>query len=136
MKETEKNGDSRAIALFLADRAAYNKAEDVVLLDVRKHADFADFFVICHAKSTRHVASIAEELEAEAAKQGVRARNIEGMQEARWVLMDFGDVIVNIFYEPLRSFYDLEGLWSRSPKTSIASYVGRETSDENDNEKK
>ncbi len=130
MKKTEKNGDSQATAMFLADRAAYNKADDVVILDVRNQADFADFFVICHAKSTRHVVSIAEELEAAAAKQGIRVRNIEGMQEARWVLMDFVDVIVNIFYEPLRSFYDLEGLWSRSPKTSIAPYIGRKISDE------
>lgn len=130
MKKTEKSGDTQEIAMFFADRAAYNKAEDVVVLDVRKQADFADFFVICHARSTRHVASIAEELETEAAKAGIRARNIEGMQEARWVLMDFGDVIVNIFYEPLRSFYDLEGLWSRSPRTSIAPYVSGEVTDE------
>lgn len=130
MKKTKKISDSRVIAMYLGDRAAYNKADDVVVLDVRNQADFADFFVICHAKSTRHVASIAEELEAEAARQGIRVRNIEGMQEARWVLMDFGDVIVNIFYEPLRGFYDLEGLWSKSSKTSIAPYAGREISDE------
>jgi ribosome-associated protein len=135
MKKTEKIGDSQEIAMFFADRAAYSKAEDVVVLDVRKQADFADFFVICHTRSTRHVASIAEELEAEAARRGIRARNVEGLQEARWVLMDFGDVMVNIFYEPLRSFYDLEGLWSRSPKTSIAPYAGMETSDEDENEK-
>ncbi|MEZ0329311.1 MAG: ribosome silencing factor [Dissulfuribacterales bacterium] len=130
MKKIEKIGDSSEIAMFFADRAAYNKAEDVVVIDVRNQADFTDFFVVCHARSTRHVAGITEELEQEAAKLGIRPRNIEGMQETRWVLMDFGDVIVNIFYEPLRSFYDLEGLWNKSPKMSIASYAGRETSDE------
>lgn len=130
MKKTEKIGDSREIAMFFADRAAYNKAEDVVVLNVRNQADFADFFVVCHARSTRHVASIADELEQEAGRRGIRVRNIEGMQEARWVLMDFGDVIVNIFYEPLRSFYDLEGLWSKSTKTIIAPYADRKTIDE------
>jgi len=123
MKKFEKNTDSQQIALFLADRAAYNKAEDVVVLDVRNQADFADFFVICHAKSSRHVASIADEVEAAAVRAGLRPRGIEGMQEARWVLMDFGDVIVNIFYEPLRSFYDLEALWAKAAKTHIAPYT-------------
>lgn len=134
MQKTDNHMDSQELAMFFADRAAYNKADNVVVLDVRNHADFADFFVICHAKSTRHVASIAEELEQEGAKRGIRPKNIEGMQESRWVLMDFGDVIVNIFYEPLRSFYDLEGLWSKAKKTSIAPYVTHQKNEEDEDE--
>ncbi|MCG6910220.1 MAG: ribosome silencing factor [Deltaproteobacteria bacterium] len=87
------------------------KARQVVILDVKALTTVADTFIICSARSNRQVTAIAEFISTHLKKRGKKAINIEGKQEGHWVLMDYGDVIIHIFLEPLRSFYDLEGLW-------------------------
>ena len=87
------------------------KARQVVVLDVTSLTTVADTFIICSARSNRQVTAIAEYISTYLKKQGKKVLNIEGRQEGHWVLMDYGDVIIHIFLEPLRSFYDLEGLW-------------------------
>ena len=96
--------------------AADNKAEDVVALDVREMSSFADFFVILSGRSTRHVQAMAERLENELRSKRIKTSRAEGLQEGKWVLLDFGDVIVHVFYHEERSFYDLEGLWHDAPR--------------------
>lgn len=88
------------------------KALDVVALDVREVASFADSFIICSGKSHRQVTAIAEHVDRALKKEGIKPLGIEGLRDGHWVLMDYGDVIIHVFYEPVRSFYDLEGLWS------------------------
>ena len=87
------------------------KAMDVVFLDVRELTSVADVFLICSGRSTRQVTAIAEFVLEELKKHGIRALSVEGLKEGHWVLLDYGHVIVHVFYEPMRKFYDLEGLW-------------------------
>ncbi|WHX47808.1 ribosome silencing factor [Paenibacillus woosongensis] len=88
------------------------KAMDVVALDLQGISLIADYFVICHGNSDVQVQSIATEVRNKAQEAGVNIRGIEGMDSARWVLMDLGDVIVHIFHRDEREFYNIERLWS------------------------
>ncbi len=88
------------------------KALDVVVLDVRGISSFADTFIICSGRSHRQVTAIAEFVQRELKSKGLHPLGIEGLREGHWVLMDYGDVIIHVFYEPIRTFYDLEGLWA------------------------
>jgi ribosome-associated protein len=94
-----------------------HKALEPVLLEVKEHCSFADYFIICSGGSKRHVTALAEHLQEELAKIKVKPLGVEGMQEGLWVLMDYNTVVVHIFFEEIRGFYDLEGLWSDAPKT-------------------
>ena len=88
------------------------KANDVVLLNLSGVTDMTDYFVIASGTSDTHVRSIGEHLIAELKKQGVRVHHVEGVQQGRWVLLDFVDFVVHIFHPTLRSFYQIERLWS------------------------
>lgn len=90
------------------------QAQDPVLLEVSRLSSFADYFIVCSGRSSRQVQSIAENLEMILEEHGIRPLGVEGRQEGHWVLMDYGDVIVHVFYEPVRRFYDLESLWSEA----------------------
>ncbi len=94
------------------------KAIDPVVLDVRGLTSIADFFIICSGSSTRQVMAIAEFIKVDLKKHGIKLLGMEGIKDGRWVLLDYGDVIVHVFYEPLRSFYDLEGLWTDAKRVS------------------
>lgn len=107
---------SRERALFFARLAVDFKALDLVVLDVTGLSSFADFFVICSGKSSRQVQGIADNIEASLSKNKVKPLGIEGHREGQWVLMDYGDVIIHIFYEPVRALYDLESLWSEAER--------------------
>lgn len=106
-------------ALLCVADAREHKAQDLVVLDVSKLSSFADYFVLCSGRSSRQVQGIAENLAAALRKQGIRPDGIEGAREGHWVLMDYGDVIVHIFYEPVRLFYDLESLWSEAERLHL-----------------
>ena len=93
-----------------------NKAEDIVVLDVRGISSFTDFFVIMSGRSTRHVQALAESMENELRSKRIKTSRAEGLQEGKWVLLDFGDVVVHVFYHEQRKFYDLEGLWHDAPR--------------------
>lgn len=101
----------REKALLCAQLAADHKAEDTLIYEVAALVSFADYFVICSGRSTRHVHSIAEHIEAALGRLRVKPMGVEGLTEGQWVLLDYSDVIIHVFYRPMRSFYDLEGLW-------------------------
>ena len=88
------------------------KARGIVMLEVRELTSIADVFLICSGRSNRQVMAIAESVQKELKKHGIRPMSVEGTREGHWVLMDYGHVIIHIFYEPVREFYDLEGLWT------------------------
>lgn len=92
------------------------KAESVVILGVNELTSLADAFIICSGKSNRQVMAIAEHVKTTLKKKDMQVLRIEGLKEGHWVLMDYGDVIIHIFYEPVRRFYDLEGLWADAPR--------------------
>lgn len=87
------------------------KAEDVVLLDVRGISTVADFFLICSGHSEPHLRAVADEVSRQARAHGVRPRGRDGYPPSRWVVMDFGTVLVHIFHPELRQRYALEQLW-------------------------
>ncbi len=118
-KPREETESSRSAAILYAKEALRFKALDLVLLDVTGYSSFADFFIICSGKSSRQVQSISENLEAVLKEHGHRPLGVEGRQEGHWVLMDYGEVIIHIFYEPVRYFYDLESLWSEAKKVRL-----------------
>lgn len=104
--------DAKEKAILCVQEADRYKALDLVLLDVSGVSSFSDFFVICTGKSSRQVQGIADNLVASLSRAGVKPLGVEGRTEGHWILMDYGDVIVHVFYEPVRYFYDLESLWS------------------------
>lgn len=97
------------------------QALDPVLLEVKEHCSFADYFIICSGGSRRQVLALAEHLEEALARAGVKPLGVEGVTEGLWILLDYNTVVVHIFFQELREFYDLEGLWAEAPKTSPAS---------------
>ena len=99
------------------------KARQVVMLDVSAMTTMADTFIICSARSNRQVTAIAQFIATYLKKKGKKAIHIEGRKEGHWVLMDYGDVIIHIFLEPMRSFYDLEGLWSDAKRITTEALI-------------
>jgi ribosome-associated protein len=108
----EKSGEE--LAQVCAQAALDTQAEDLTILDVRGLTTFTEYFVIMNGKSTRHVLALAEAVEGQLRSKRVNATKAEGLQEGNWVLLDFDDVVVHIFYHEQRRFYDLEGLWSNA----------------------
>jgi ribosome-associated protein len=94
------------------------KAEEVVVLNVRELTSVADAFLICSGRSNRQVTAIADSVQRSLKKEGIRPLSVEGKSEGHWVLMDYGDVVIHIFYETVREFYDLEGLWQDAEKVT------------------
>lgn len=88
------------------------KAEEVLVLDLRGISSVADFFVICHGGSQRQVQAISDNVEQAFRSGGVKDYRVEGRETGTWVLMDFHDIVVHVFYHTARAFYALENLWS------------------------
>jgi ribosome-associated protein len=87
------------------------KAINLVVLDVRGLTSVSDIFIICSGRSNRQVSAIAEYIQVNLKKHDIKPLSVEGKKEGHWVLLDYGHVIIHVFYEPVRAFYDLEGLW-------------------------
>ena len=98
-----------------AELALDRKAEDVVALDLRGISSATDFFVVATGHSDIQVRAIAEHIMEEMRKRGVRPLHVEGLDRARWVLMDFVDFVVHVFHPMARDFYQLELLWGDAP---------------------
>ncbi|MBI1817945.1 MAG: ribosome silencing factor [Deltaproteobacteria bacterium] len=111
--------DARETALLCVRFALEKKAYDLVLLEVSELSSLADYFLICTGRSDTQVQAIAHGLEQNLAVLGVHLLALEGYSSGQWAVMDFGDVIVHIFYEPVREFYDLERLWTRAPQVTL-----------------
>jgi ribosome-associated protein len=106
-------------ALLVTRFALEKKARELVVMEVRDVTSIADYFVICSGSSDRQVQSIAQGIEENLSEAGHSPVSVEGAHRGHWVLMDFSDVIVHIFYEPVREFYDLEGLWGHAPRVEL-----------------
>lgn len=111
--------DSQRTALAAARSALEKKAEDVLVLDLRGVSGYTDFLVIGSGTSDRQLESIAESVEKELKAQGHRVVGSEGQRGGRWVLLDFGDVVVHVFHQEERAHYDLEGLWADAPRVEV-----------------
>lgn len=95
------------------------KADDIVVLDVEQLSSVADYFLICSAASDRQVRAIADAIAEELAQHGEKPLAMEGYQKGTWVLIDCADLIVHVFDDNTRRFYDLERLWYRAPHVEV-----------------
>lgn len=114
---------------FYVKAALGRKVLDLVILDVRDLTSIADAFIICSGRSNRQVAAIAVSIQVELKKHGIRPLSVEGKKEGHWVLLDYGHVIMHVFYEPVRSFYDLEGLWIDAKRIKTPSLINASDQD-------
>lgn len=124
LAQTSKQGSQNSSELKALDcaRAAIDKkAENVKVLDLSEISGFTDYFIICSGTSDRQVQAISDSVESFMKSKGYRLLSSEGLPEGRWVLMDFGDVVVHVFLDALREYYDLEALWADAPRVRIPS---------------
>jgi ribosome-associated protein len=111
-----KKTSSREKSLYCVRAALEKKAYDLVLLDVQEISSFTAYFLICSGRSDRQVQAIARSIEDDLKKMGIRPLGMEGLERGKWILMDYDDVVVHVFLDPVRKFYDLEGLWLDAPR--------------------
>jgi ribosome-associated protein len=105
------------LAITVAAHAADKKASDIVLLDLREAAGYTDFFVVASGTSDRQAKAIHDGIHQGLKKhEGLLPRRVEGVREARWILMDYLDVVVHVFTPETRDFYRLEALWGDVPR--------------------
>ncbi|HUR39330.1 MAG TPA: ribosome silencing factor [Planctomycetota bacterium] len=102
----------RQLALLAAEVCSDKKAKDIVVLDVRKITSISDYFIICSTSNERQARAITDDLRVRMKEIGKREMGVEGVADGRWVLQDFADIVVHVFHESQREFYDIEGLWA------------------------
>jgi ribosome-associated protein len=123
-EKTDKGKQIKENAVFdllrvICSAVLDKKAERVKVINVGPLIKITDFFVLCSAESTTQVSAITEELLRIADKKGYKIMGTEGTENNLWVLVDFGDVVVHIFHEPVRTFYDLDGLWKDAEEINL-----------------
>ena len=105
-------------------KAADDKhAEDIVVLNMQGISLISDYFIICHGNSDKQVQAIAREMKEKAMENGYIVKRMEGFDEARWILLDLGDVVAHIFHRDERSYYNLERLWGDAPIENMESVL-------------
>ena len=116
MVEPRNKAEALSLARMAVDAAADKKAENIILLDLRKLSSVADYFVICSGVVDRQLEAIAGHVqEVLRSEYGQKPRHVEGNGDAGWVLVDYVDVVVHVFTPSLRTYYNLEGLWMPAP---------------------
>lgn len=114
------SGDSLERALACVEFALDKKAYDLVLLEVGELTSLADYFLICTGRSDTQVQAIAQNVEhMMSIQQGEKPLAMEGFTQGQWVVIDYGDIVVHVFFEPQREFYDLERLWAKAPRVEL-----------------
>ena len=109
----------KRIALLARDAADDKKGEEIVILDLTKLSSIAHYFVITHGNSDRHVKAIGNHIIDTMDQEKIHLWHKEGIQDGKWVLLDYGSVIIHIFYHETRDFYGLERLWGEAPQLKI-----------------
>jgi len=110
--------------LITAVKAADDKrAEDIVVLNMKGISLVADYFIICHGNSDKQVQAIARGMKEKVGENDIQIQRMEGFDEARWILVDLGDVVAHIFHKDERNYYNLERLWGDAPHENIQSVL-------------
>jgi ribosome-associated protein len=122
-KDLDGNGDrsdtAYKIASAVINACVEAKGRDISVLDVSKIFSLSDYFVIVSGRSDRQVQGITNKILTCLEESGLTPFSVEGEEKAHWVLLDYGEVVVHVFYEPVRVFYDLDSLWSHSRKVDL-----------------
>jgi ribosome-associated protein len=103
----------------IADLAADRKALEIVQLDLRGMIGYSDYFLICSGRTDRQTRAIHDAIHEGMKSRGVLPRRVEGLTEARWILMDYLDVVVHVFTPETREYYRLEQLWGEAPALAV-----------------
>ena len=103
--------DSKKMASIAVNALEEKKANDVKIIDIEKISTLADYFIISSGSNRNQVQAMADAVEEDLGKAGFAPKHIEGYATANWILMDYGDIVVNIFNPELRERYNLEGVW-------------------------
>jgi ribosome-associated protein len=119
-KGPAENKAGLELARTIAHAVIEKKATDVVVLDVRGMASYADYLVLASAESERQVAAMADAVSQILKPRGVRPVSTEGQEGGSWVLLDYSDVVAHLFQQDSRAFYDLEGLWADAKKVAVS----------------
>lgn len=114
-----ENEAARRLAHSMGLAVLEKKALDVVILDVRGKASYADYIVLASGESQPQVRAMAEAIEAKLKPEGNRVLSREGESPGSWLLLDYGDVVAHLFEQEARAFYDLEGLWADAPREQV-----------------
>jgi ribosome-associated protein len=115
--------DGKERLLLCINASLKRKAKNLTILNVKEVSSFADYFIICSGTSDRQVQSIAASIRENLKEYGIIPLGIEGESLGKWVLMDYEDVIIHVFYEPIREFYDIERLWPDAPRMEVGDEV-------------
>ncbi|MBD3232546.1 MAG: ribosome silencing factor [candidate division Zixibacteria bacterium] len=107
------------MTIKISELALSKKAKDIKILDLRNLSDVADYFVVCSGDVSQQVKAIIDAIEEGLLKNGIKPWHIEGYSHANWVILDYVDVVVHVFNQEIRQFYDLEGLWGDAPCLEI-----------------
>ncbi|MFD0048269.1 ribosome silencing factor [Actinomycetes bacterium NPDC127524] len=111
----------RELLVTAAKAADDKRAEDIVVLNMKGISLISDYFLICHGNSDKQVQAIAREMKEKAEENGIEVKRMEGFDEAKWILVDLGDVVAHIFHRDERSYYNLERLWGDAPSEDLQS---------------
>ncbi len=112
---------SRKTAKLVAEFATEKKAQDIIILDMRKLVNFCDYFVICSGNTERQVRAIAEHIDDEFKSAGMAMHFKQGFKASDWIVFDAGDVVTHIFQKDVREFYGLEYLWQEAKEVAFES---------------
>ncbi|ASS91987.1 MAG: ribosome silencing factor [Bacillaceae bacterium] len=115
--------NSRDILALTVKAGSDKKAEDIVVLNMQGISLIADYFMICHANNEKNVQAIAREMKEKAEENGIPVKRLEGFDEAKWVLIDLGDVVAHVFHRDERSYYNLEKLWGDAPREEVSEWL-------------
>ena len=134
---TERLPSDPSLDLFI-QAAQGKKALDIVVMDLRGMTAITDYFIICSGRSSRQVMAIADHIQKEMRDNRIRPLGVEGVGSGHWILLDYDHVVIHVFYDPIRRFYNLEGLWVDVPRIQVASpqiemndiFEGDETDDD------
>lgn len=118
--------NSTDMARLAAGAAMDKKALDPLALDLRGISSVAEYFVILTGTSDRHVQAVAENVMEAFSSIGIKALGEEGLREGKWILLDYGEIVVHVFLEPVREYYDIERLWIDAPRLDLE-VIGEET---------
>lgn len=124
----EQSSQSFEITRDIINACMEAKGRDISVLDVSKSFGLSDYFIVVSGRSDRQVQGISNRILEMLDKNGLSPNSVEGYEEGQWVLIDCGDVVAHIFYEPLRSHYDLESLWFKAPRLDLRKHFNVEAS--------
>ncbi len=118
-----KKSDAKKSVLLCVNTLLEKKAKDLVIINVKEISSFADYLVICSGTSDRQVRALSSFIQEKLKKSGMLPLGVEGEDHGQWVLVDYADVVIHIFLEPIRELYDLENLWMEAPRMEVGEDV-------------